>query len=64
MSPIDQKTPQATGKSWLRRVSRAMYRIIVQRAFLYKPSILILSASRSHFGCPGKAVTENLSEII
>jgi hypothetical protein len=41
-----------------------MYGIIVRRAFLYKPSILILSASRSQYGCPGKAGTENLSEII
>jgi hypothetical protein len=41
-----------------------MYGIIVRRAFLYKPSILILSALRSQFGCLGKAGTENLSEII
>ena len=62
LRPVHQETPQPTGKSSLGRVLRAIYGIIVRRAFLYKLSILILSASRSQFGCPGKAGTENLSE--
>ena len=41
-----------------------MYGIIVLRVFLSKPSIPILSASRSQFGFPGQAGTGMLSEIL